>query len=77
MTKHIDVLLSALRAKLEDKHIPLTPETRVADLPLDSLTWLDLLFEFESITGRPPPTMGMLATLGDISKELGLEWEVA
>lgn len=77
MTTHVDVLLSALRAKLDDEQMQLTPETRVTDLPLDSLTWLDLLFEFESLTGRPPPTMGMHGTLGDISKELGLVWEVA
>jgi acyl carrier protein len=67
-------VLTTIRKKIRGGDVELTPSTLLTDLPLDSLAWLDLLFELEAVTGSQAPAVSAATTLGDIAREFGVSW---
>lgn len=52
--------------------LPVTEETALEDLPMDSLEFVDLLLSISNETGRsiPDSKVSELTTVGDIVREL-------
>lgn len=68
-------LIEWIRHRAEDPELLISPESMVRDLPLDSLAWLDLLFELEQATGMPTPdgvNGGM--SIGEVARRYGVAW---
>lgn len=71
-----DWIVNWIRERAEDPDLQIDPASKIKDLPLDSLAWLDLLFELEQMTGVPP-TEGADgdAVISEVVRPYGIVWD--